>query len=116
MAVQLSALSRSKAENPPNTTRMATKGIMELTPSIFPLLPPSPQSVIQALKQASLADEPRKVITQSSTITSVMPKDAAPRALPARGVRKSTRRSAKARMDRPQARYPPQIKALRFPT
>lgn len=66
----------------PNTTSMATSGIMASTVSTRPRFSGTVTSVTQALKAASLAVEPKKVITQSITTTST----AAPWAAPARGL------------------------------
>ena len=73
MDTQLSPLSRSKPMKPPNTTSTASRGIMALMPSAAPRLVSSVMSVSQALKQASLAVEPKKVMTQSMMITRVTP-------------------------------------------
>ena len=54
----------------PNTTSMAISGITASTVSVRPRLSAAVTSVTQALKAASLAVEPKKVITQSSTTTS----------------------------------------------
>ena len=70
--VQLLLSSRLKPKNPPKTTRMATSGIIELIPSAAPRFWSVAISVSQALKQASLALEPKNVITQSKIITKVM--------------------------------------------
>ena len=69
--------SKSKNINPPKTTKIATSGIIEFIPSTEPLLVESVESVSQALKAASLAEEPKKVIAQSKTIVSEMPSEAA---------------------------------------
>ena len=50
---------------------MEINGIIELIPSILPRFSLSPLSVSQALYAASLAVEPKKVITQSITIVKV---------------------------------------------
>ena len=75
--VQLDDSSRLKNINPPKTTKIATSGIMELIPSTEPLLVESVLSVIQALKAASFAVEPKNVIMQSNAIVSVTPNAAA---------------------------------------
>ena len=49
ITVQLRASSRSKAMKLPNTTRIATRGIMELIPSAAPWFVSSVLSVTQAL-------------------------------------------------------------------
>ena len=56
---------------------VATSGIMALMPSTLPRLLSSVTSVSQALKQASLAAEPKKVITQSMIIVRETPTAAA---------------------------------------
>ena len=61
---------------------MATSGIMASTVSTRPRFSSTVTSVTQALKAASLAVEPKKVMTQSITTTST----AAPWAAPARGL------------------------------
>ena len=53
----------------PNTTSMATSGMIASTASTRPRLPSLVTSVTQALKAASLALLPKKVMTQSSTMT-----------------------------------------------
>ena len=65
-------MSRSKPMKPPKTTSMETSGIMELKPSILPRLLSSPLSVSHALYAASLAVEPKNVMTQSITIVSII--------------------------------------------
>ena len=50
---------------------------MELIPSAAPRLVSFVESVSQALKQASLAAEPKKVITQSMIIVRLTPTEAA---------------------------------------
>ena len=52
-------------------------GIMALTPSAAPRFVASVESVSHALKQASLAEEPKNVITQSMIITRETPTEAA---------------------------------------
>ena len=54
----------------PKTTSMATRGMTASTASTRPRLLSLVTSVTQALKAASLALLPKKVITQSRTITS----------------------------------------------
>ena len=56
---------------------MATNGIIELIPSAAPRFVLSVESVTQALKAASFADEPKNVIMQSNIMVSVAPKAAA---------------------------------------
>ena len=92
-----------------------TRGIMALIPSMLPRLESSEISVSQALKQASLAEDPKKVITQSITMVSPTPKDAAAAALGIQLWITSIRSRLKLQMLRPQAIYPPQIKIFRFP-
>lgn len=58
-----------KPSRAPNTTSIATSGITARTDSTRPRLLLLVTSVTQALKAASLALLPKKVITQSSTIT-----------------------------------------------
>ena len=99
--VQLWSFSKSKNIKLPNTTKMETSGIMELIPSILPRLASSPQSVIQALKPASLAEEPKKVMTQSIRITRVTPREAAAAVLPAIGVKISMRMRQKDKIEMP---------------
>ena len=70
--VQLFEIERSKDINPPNTARIAISGIIAFIPSAAPRLLLSVESVSHALKQASFADEPKNVITQSIIITKVM--------------------------------------------
>ena len=76
-------------------------------------------SVSHALKAASFAVEPKKVITQSNTITSVMPIAAAfDTSCAAAGKSpeiQSVRRTAKKRIETPQRMYPKVINALRLP-
>ena len=115
IAVQLDARSRSKAINPPNTARIATSGIMALTPSAAPRLVASVLSVSQALKAASLAVEPKKVITQSRTITSVMPMAEADAAMGKAAWIRSSRSRVKPKMEMPHSMYPPQMKIRRRP-
>ena len=115
MVVQLSAKSKLKPMNPPNTTRMETNGIMELKPSIFPRLPSPPLSVSHALKAASLAAEPKNVIMQSKTMVNVTPRAAACTAPPAIGVKVSTLIKANPKMEIPQTIYPRHIITFRFP-
>ena len=66
---QLEARVKSKNIKPPNTARIATSGIIALIPSAAPRLVLSVLSVNHALNAASLAEEPKKVITQSRIIT-----------------------------------------------
>ena len=102
MAVQLSCLSRSKDMNPPKTTRMAIRGIMELTPSAIPRFVSSVLSVSQALYAASFAVEPKKVMTQSRMMVREMPICMAEAAMGNRAPRKSIRRKAKPMIEMPQ--------------
>ena len=81
---------------------MATSGIMALMPSAVPRLVASVLSVSQALKAASLADEPKKVIRQSSTMTSDTPSEAAEAADGNAALIKSSRKSVKPRIEMPQ--------------
>ena len=99
---QLCARLRSKAINPPNTARMATRGIIELIPSAEPRLVESVESVSHALYAASFADEPKKVIRQSRTIVSVMPIAAALDAAGKRASITSSLSSANAKIEIPQ--------------
>jgi hypothetical protein len=66
-----SGFSSEKPINPPNTTKIAISGIIELIPSALPLFSEVVTSVSHALKQASLALEPKNVIRQSKMITRV---------------------------------------------
>ena len=116
MTVQLSARSRSKAIKPPNTTRMATSGIMELMPSAAPRLVWSVLSVSHALKAASLADEPKKVMTQSRMMVSETPTAAAEAAIGKTAEIQSTRKRAKQNTEMPHRMYPVHINSLRLPT
>ena len=104
--VQCAALSCSAHIVPPKTTRIATSGIMALMPSALPRFVSSVLSVSQALKQASFAVEPKNVIMQSNTMTSVTPIDAAFAALSAAEGKsfaiQSTRSAAKHRIETPQ--------------
>ena len=81
MTDQLSDFSKSKNINPPNTTSILTSGIIAFIPSAAPRFEESVESVSQALKAASLALEPKKVITQSRMIVRLTPKDAAEAAI-----------------------------------
>ena len=101
---------------PPNTTKIETSGIIELKPSIFPRLPSPPLSVSHALKAASLAAEPKKVIIQSKAMVNVTPRAAACTAPPAIGVRVSTLIKANPKIEIPQTMYPRQIMTFRFPS
>ena len=114
IALQSFALDRSKPIKPPNTTRIAISGIIALMPSALPCPPSCVASVSQALKAASFAVEPKKVITQSNTITSDTPALAAAAALKKR-VRISIRIKAKAAMEIPHRIYPPQMSSFRLP-
>ena len=58
---QLDAKVKSKNIKPPNTARIATRGIIELIPSAAPRLVLSVLSVNHALNAASFAEEPKKV-------------------------------------------------------
>ena len=53
----------------PKTTTIASKGIMASTVSVLPRFCGSVTSVIHALKAASFAVEPKKVMTQSIITT-----------------------------------------------
>ena len=75
---------------------------MALTPSAEPRLVESVASVSHALKQASLAEEPKKVITQSITMTSDTPTEAAEAAMGKIFSITSVRISAKLQMLMPQ--------------
>ena len=86
---------------PPNTTRIASSGIIAFRPSAEPRLVASVESVSHALKQASFADEPKNVITQSMTITSVTPTLAALAAMGKSEEITSTRSSTKHQMEMP---------------
>lgn len=95
---------------------MAIMGIMALMPSAAPRLVSSVLSVSQALKQASLAVEPKKVMTQSMRMVRLT--QTAVTATPAEtmGLMTSTRMRAKLRMEIPHSRYPTQMKIFRLPT
>ena len=113
--VQLLALLRSNAINPPNTASIATSGIIAFSPSAFPLLSLFVLSVSHALKAASFALEPKKVITQSSMITRDTPTAAADTAAGKRASIISARISTKERIDIPHRIYPAHINIFRFP-
>ena len=81
ITVQLDGLSKSRNIKPPKTTRTDTKGIIAFIPSAAPLFLELVESVSQALKAASFAVEPKKVITQSSIIAKVTPTEAAETAI-----------------------------------
>ncbi len=104
ITVQLAGTSRSNPMNPPNTTSMATSGIMALIPSILPLLVSFPESVSHALYAASLAVEPKNVITQSRMITILTPAAAASATPPNIGVSTSILTRPNAIMVTPQTR------------
>ena len=89
--------------NPPKTARIAMSGIMAFTPSAAPRFFSVVESVSQALKAASFAVEPKKVITQSRMMVKEMPTEAALTAAPKRRPITSVRMKAKARMEIPQA-------------
>ena len=82
---------------------METNGIMALIPSILPRLVSSDTSVSQALKQASLAEEPKKVITQSMTMVTATPTEAADTVAGTSAEITSIRIRLKLQMLRPQA-------------
>ena len=115
MYVQLWGALRSNAINPPKTARMATRGIIAFMPSAAPLLELSTLSVSQALKAASFADEPKKVIRQSRIITREIPTDAAEATIGNTAEMTSSLMRINASMEMPQRIYPPHIKSLRFP-
>ena len=77
ITVQLPSRFWSRPIKPPKTTRIAIRGIMALMPSTAPRLVSSVESVSQALKQASLAEEPKKVMMQSRAMVRVMHSDSA---------------------------------------
>ena len=116
MVTQLAAFSRSKNIKPPNTTKMAIMGIMALMPSAAPRLVSSVLSVSQALKQASLAVEPKKVMTQSMRMVRLTQTVVTATPAETMGLMTSTRMRAKLRMEIPHSRYPTQMKILRLPT
>ena len=97
--VQLDSLDRSKNINPPKTTKIARRGIMELMPSAAPRLVLSVESVSQALKAASLAVEPKKVMTQSRMMTKETPTAAADVAMGKRAPMMSVFKSIKLKME-----------------
>ena len=99
---QLPASLRSNAINPPKTARMATRGIIELIPSAEPRLVESVESVSHALYAASFADEPKKVIMQSSAIVKVTQIAAVPVTAGNKDSIRSTLSSAKANIEIPQ--------------
>ena len=82
---------------------MDTSGIMALIPSMWPRLLSSDTSVSQALKQASLAEEPKKVMTQSIIMVTVTPTDAAEATLGTQALITSMRIRLKLQMLMPQA-------------
>ena len=100
---------------PPNNTRIEISGIMELMPSAAPRLVASVASVSHALYAASFAVEPKKVITQSRIMTSVIPTEAVLTAAPNREEITSARIRANAMIEIPQAIYPAHMKILRLP-
>ena len=104
ISVQLEACSKSKNIKPPKTTRILTRGIMALMPSAAPRLEGSVESVSQALKAASLAVEPKKVITQSKIMVRLMPTVAALTAIPKVLLMISSRRRIKLKMEIPHSR------------
>ena len=99
--VQCDAFEVSAHIVPPNTTRIARSGIIALTPSALPRFVSSVLSVSHALKQASFADEPKNVITQSKTMTSMQPSAAALATAGNRTPIQSARRNAKHRIEMP---------------
>ena len=102
--VQLSLWFRSKPMKPPKTTRMEIRGIMELMPSTAPRLVRSVESVTQALKAASLALEPKKVMTQSMMMTRLTPRAMALAVMGKTASITSTRSRQKLRMLTPHTR------------
>ena len=84
------------------TTKIAISGIIEFIPSAFPLSSLVTLSVSHALKHASFADEPKKVITQSIIITSVTQTADADAAIGKSAPIISTLISAKLRIEIPQ--------------
>ena len=82
---------------------MAISGIMALMPSMLPRLVSSDTSVSQALKQASLAEEPKKVMTQSMRMVRLTPTEAADAAPGNRALITSMRIRLKLQMLMPQA-------------
>ena len=95
---------------------MAMRGIIALMPSAEPRFVASVESVSHALKQASLADEPKNVITQSIIMTRDTPTEAADAAAGNIFSITSVRMRAKLQMDMPQSMYPPAIKSRRLPS
>ena len=91
-------------------------GIMALMPSAAPRLVSSVLSVSQALKQASLAVEPKKVMTQSMRMVRLTQTVVTATPAETMGLMTSTRMRAKLRMEIPHSRYPTQMKILRLPT
>ena len=71
--------------------------------------------MIQALNAASLAVEPKNVMTQSR-ITIITAAAATADAVGKSFAAFSTVTRPKAAVDRPQRKYPPQMKSFRFPT
>ena len=116
IAVQLSLLPRSKDINPPKTASIATSGIIELMPSAAPRFVSSVTSVSQALKQASFAEEPKNVITQSIIITSVTQTAETEAAAGKIAPITSSRIRQNERMDMPQSIYPPHMNAFLLPS
>ena len=102
--VQCAAFDVSAHIVPPNTARIARSGIMALTPSALPRFVSSVLSVSHALKQASLADEPKNVMMQSNTMTSAQPSAAAFATVGKTTPIQSVRRNAKHRIETPQRR------------
>ena len=89
---------------------------MELIPSAAPRLCSVVESVNQALNAASLAVEPKKVITQSINMTRLIPIDAAPAAaVPRKDMIISFRIRANPRIESPHAIYPAHMRILRLP-
>ena len=81
---------------------MATSGIMALMPSTLPRLLSSVTSVSHALKQASLAEEPKKVITQSRMMVMLTPTEAAETTVGNSALITSMRTREKLQMEIPQ--------------
>ena len=101
--------------NSPKMTSMEMSGRMASTDSALPRASFGTVSVIQALKAASLAVEPKKVITQSST--TIMTAAAAVAAAAGNSFAAfSTVTSPNAAVESPHSRYPPQMNSFRLPT
>ena len=100
ITLQLPGCSKSKNIKPPKTTKMLTSGIIALIPSAAPRFEESVESVNQALNAASLAVEPKNVITQSIIIVRLTPTVAAETVIPKVLLIISSRRKIKLKMER----------------